>query len=170
MPPDKDAILVMFSKEQVRQRKLAHFLKRFGPEALPEGPELAAMMGAFQFAVDGWNDDPQEIYAIPEIRKFYQHFHNVWPYWFYFCDLHTETLQMMTLCLLPNLQGFKRLGDPKAAVEYDQMDLLNFIIKNFGPLNAMMERAGMSEMDIYDRTRDIFHYFKLPYDAPPPEE
>jgi hypothetical protein len=33
-----------------------------------------------------------------------------------------------------------------------------------------MERAGMSEMDIYNRTRDIFHYFKLPYDAPPPED
>jgi hypothetical protein len=77
---------------------------------------------------------------------------------------------MMTFCLLPNLKGFKRVGEPKAAVEYDPMDLLNFIIKNFGPLNAMMERAGMSEMDIYGRTRDVFHYFKLPYDEPPPEE
>ncbi len=170
MPPDKDAIVVMFSKEQVRQRKLAHFLKTFGLAALPEGPELAAMMGTFQFVVDGWNDDPNELYAIPEIRKFYQHFHEVWPYWFYFCDLHTETLQMMTFCLLPNLKGFKRLGEPNAAVEYDPMDLLNFIIKNFGPLNAMMERAGMSERNIYDRTRDVFHYYGLPYDAPPPEE
>ena len=34
----------------------------------------------------------------------------------------------------------------------------------------MMERAGMSEMDIYHRTRNIFLYFKLPYDAEPPEE
>ena len=47
------------------------------------------MMGSFQFLVDGWNDDPNELYAIPEIRKFYQHFHNAWPYWFFFCDLHT---------------------------------------------------------------------------------
>jgi len=167
---DQDAIVVMFSKEQVRQRKIAHFLKTFGTAALPEGPALAKMMGSFQFFVDGWNHDPNELYAIPEIRKFYQHFHQIWPYWFFFCDLHTETLQMMTLCLLPNLQGYKRIGEPNAAVEYNPMDLLNFIIKNFGPLNAMMERAGMSEMDIYNRTRDIFHYFKLPYDAPPPEE
>jgi hypothetical protein len=63
----------------------------------------------------------------------------------------------------PNLQGFKRLGEPKAAVESDPIDLLRFIERNFIPLNTMMERAGMSEMD-------IFHYFKLPYDAPPPEE
>ena len=33
----------------------------------------------------------------------------------------------------------------------------------------MMERAGMSEMDIYNRTRDIFLYYGLPYDAPAPE-
>jgi len=170
MIQDKDAIVVVFSREQVCHCKLAQFLKTFGPDALPNGPELTAMMGKFQFVVDGWNDDPQEIYAIPEIRKFYQHFHNVWPYWFYFCDLHTETLTMMTMCLLPNLQGYKRLGEPKAAIEYNPMDLINFIAKNFGPLNMMMERAGMSEMDIYNRTRDIFHYFKLPYDAPPPEE
>jgi hypothetical protein len=170
MPGEQDALVVIFNPVQVRQRKIAHFLKRFGTDALPEGPELAAMMGTFQFLVEGWDDDPQELYAIMAVRKFYQHFHNVWPYWFYFCDLHTETLQMMTLCLMPNIQGFKRLGEPKAAVEYDPMDLINFIQKNFVPLNTMMERAGMSEMDIYHRTRDIFHYFKLPFDAPPEEE
>ena len=27
-----------------------------------------------------------------------------------------------------------------------------------------------NEMDIYNRTRDVFHHFKLPYDAEPPEE
>ena len=58
---------------------------------------------------------------------------------------------MLTLCLLPNLSGFKRLGEPMAKVEYDPMDLIRFIKKNFMPLNAMMERAGMSEMDIYNQ-------------------
>lgn len=170
MSSGKDAIIVTFSKEQVRQRKLNHFLKTFGPSALPEGPALARMMGSFVFLVDGWNDDPNELYAIPEVRKFYQHFYSAWPYWFFFCDLHTETLQMLTFCLLPNLTGFKRVGEPKAAVEYAPMDLINFITKNFGPLNMMMERAGMSEMDIYNRTGELFRYFNLPYDAPPPEE
>lgn len=169
MSHQEDAVIVIFSKMQVRHRKLAHFLKQYGPSALPDGPELAAMMGTFQFFVDGWNDDPQELYAIPEIRKFYQEFHQKWPYWFFFCDLTTETLSMMTLCLLPNIQGFKRLGEPTAAAEYDPLDLVRFIEKNFAPLNTMMERAGMSEMDIYHRTRDIFRYFNLPFDAPPPE-
>ena len=170
MTEGNDAIIVMFRREQVRQRKLAYFLKHYGPEALPAGPELAAMMGSMVFLIDGWNDDPQEIYAIPEIRRFYQHFHSVWPFWFYFCDLHTEGLQMMTFCLLPNLSGFKRTGEPLAKVEYDPHDLVAFIRKNFVPLNAMMERAGMSERDIYDRTKAVFEYYGLPFDAPMPEE
>jgi hypothetical protein len=56
----------------------------------------------------------------------------------------------------------------KAGIQYDPLDLIRFIEKNFIPLNSMMERAGMSEMDIYHRTRDVFHYFHLPFDAPPP--
>ena len=56
------------------------------------------------------------------------------------------------------------------AAQYDPLDLITFISKNFIPLNTMMKRAGMSEMDIYHRTHDIFLYFKLPYDTEPPDE
>ena len=43
----------------------------------------------------------------------------------------------------------------------------NFLLH---PPQHHMERAGMSEMDIYHRTRNIFHYFNLPFDAPLPED
>ena len=52
-----------------------------------------------------------------------------------------------------------------AKVEYDPGDLLRFISRNFAPLNAMMERAGFSKCAIYDRTREIFHHFHLPFDT-----
>jgi hypothetical protein len=32
-----------------------------------------------------------------------------------------------------------------------------------------MERAGKSEMNIYNPTRDVFFHYKPPYDAPPGE-
>ena len=50
---------------------------------------------------------------------------------------------------MPNLKGYKRTGEPTAAVKYEPMDLLRFIPKNWVPLNLMMERAGISEMDNY---------------------
>ncbi len=39
----------------------------------------------------------------------------------------------MTLCLLPNIKGFKRLGEPKAGVQYEPSDLLRFIEKKLHP-------------------------------------
>jgi hypothetical protein len=33
----------------------------------------------------------------------------------------------------------------------------------------LIERAAMSEMEIYHRTGELFRYFNLPFDAPPPE-
>ena len=51
----------------VRRRKLAHFLKRFGSDALPQGPELSALMGRFQFLVHGYEDDPAGLYGIPDV-------------------------------------------------------------------------------------------------------
>jgi len=73
----------------------------------------------------------------------------------------------MRIFLLKNTD-IKLTSKTKAGVQYDPLDLIRFISKNFIPLNTMMERAGMSEMDIYLRTRDIFLYFKLPYDSEPP--
>ncbi len=75
---------------------------------------------------------------------------------------------MLTLCMMPNLTSFKRLGEPMAKVAFDPLELLRFISRNFVPLNMMMERAGMSEMDIDNRSRDVFHHFHLPYDSAPP--
>ena len=167
---NSDPIIVVFNKAQIRNLKFAHFLKLYGLESLPEGPELAALMGRFQFLVHGYDDDPAELYGIPEVRKFYQRFYRVWPYWFYFCDLRAETLTMMTLCLLPNLSSVKRFGEPLTCVECNPLEIVAFIQKNFGPLNHMMERAGMSEQAIYERTRDVFLHYRLPFDAPPPED
>jgi|688.fasta_scaffold207756_1 hypothetical protein len=48
------------------------------------------------------------------------------------------------------------------------MTFIRFIHNNILTLNLMMERAGMSEMDIYNRTRDVFLHYKLPFDSPPP--
>jgi hypothetical protein len=49
------------------------------------------------------------------------------------------------------------------------MDMIGFVRENFVPLNLIMERAGMSETDIYNRTRDVFLHYKLPSDSEPPE-
>ena len=163
-----DPLMLIFPREEVESQNIAPLLRRFAPDKLPKGRELAAMMNTFHFAVHGYDDDPHEVYAIAAVRRYYQKLHREWPYAFYFCDLRGESLMMLTTCCMENLSGHKREGEPLARVEIDPMELLRFIMAGWAPMNAMCERAGLSERAIYDRSKAIMHYYHLPFDVPPP--
>jgi hypothetical protein len=163
-----EPMILIFPRLELEAGNLAPLLRRFAPEKLPKGKELAAMMSTFHFAVHGYDYDPHEVYAIAAVRTFYQKLHREWPYAFFFCDLGGESLMMLTLCCLENLSGTKRAGEVQAQVEIDPLELLRFIMKGWGPMNEMCERAGLSERAIYDRSKAIMEYYHLPYDVPPP--
>lgn len=163
-----DIICYQFSRSKVERCDFSHFLGLYAPDQLPTGRGLREMMGTVMFVIEGYDDDPREIHSIPEIRRFYTAFHAAWPYWLYFCNLETEALQMMVLCCLPSIVALKVDGSPNAAVNYDRLELLRFIGNDFGPMNALCDRAEMFERLIYDRTKAVFGYFNLPFDAAPP--
>src|SRR6266571_937505 len=163
-----DLILYQFSRSKVEQGDFSHFLDMYGDDKLPEGNRLLEMMDRFVFSVEGWNDDSREIHMIPELRRFYSAFHAAWPYWFFFCSFQVDTLRAMTLCCLPSVNTMQVDGQLQVKVTCDPLDLLKFIKHDFMPMNLMCERAGMSERGIYDRTKALFHYFNLPFDAEPP--
>ena len=75
---------------------------------------------------------------------------------------------MMVSCCLKSFTAIKVDGQPNCAVEYDPVELLQFIGQSFLPMNVMCERAEMSEQFIYDRTKEIFDYFGLPFDTAQP--
>jgi len=163
-----DIIFYQFSRSKVERCNFSHFLGLYAPDKLPTGSRLREMMGTLMFVIEGYDDDPREIHSIPEIRRFYTAFHEAWPYWLYFCNLETEALRMMVLCCLPSIAAIKVDGRPNVAVNYDRLELLHFIGNDFGPMNAMCDRAEMFERLIYDRSKAVFGYFDLPFDAEPP--
>ena len=73
---------------------------------------------------------------------------------------------MMVLCCLPSIAALKVDHQPGVAVEYDPLELLDFLRAGFVPMNAMCAQAGMFESRIYQRTKVIFEYFRLPFDSP----
>lgn len=162
-------MMLVLPRPEIEALNLDPFLRRFGVDKLPSGSELSALMGCFNFMVHGYDDDPQEVYAIAEVRAFYKKLWEEWPYWLFFCDLRSEGLLMMTVCCLKELSGAKRLGEPDAKVVINPLELVRFISAGFAPMNAMFERAGESEMAIYRRTKAVMEYYGLPFDAPPPD-
>ena len=163
-----DLIFYQFSRSKVEQCDFTHFLSLYAPDKLPEGRALHELMNCFVFCVEGWDNDPREIHTIPEIRQFYSAFHDAWPYWLYFCNLHVDTLRSMTMCCLPSVNTVQVDGRTQVAITFDPLDLIKFMKRDFMPMNLMCDRAQMSERGIYDRTKAVFEYFNFPFEAEPP--
>ncbi len=125
-------------------------------------------MSSVVLMIEGYDDDPREIYAIPEVRAFYQQLWERWPYWLFFCNLDTENLMTMVMCCLDSLDALKVKGRDQVNVSIDPLEVVRFISGGFGSMNEMCERAGMNERQIFDRTKAVFEYFNLPFDAGPP--
>jgi hypothetical protein len=79
-----------------------------------------------------------------------------------------DTLRAMTMCCLPEINTLQVDGQTKVAVTCHPTQILNFLKQDFLPMNAMCEQAEMSERGIYDRTKAVFKFFNLPFDAEPP--
>ena len=165
---NRQVIVYQFSRDKVERGDFTAFLDRFGPDRLPAGSDLARLLGGVVFTVDGYDDDSREVYAIPEVRQFYTAFHQAWPYWLYFCDLHQDRLKTMIMCCLPSLKAVAHNGRQNVGVELDPLELLRFVARDFAPMNLMCEHAGLSERAIYDRTKEVMEYFDFPFDVPPP--
>jgi hypothetical protein len=163
-----DAIVYQFSRSKVERGDFSHFLTLYAPDKLPTGRRLREMMDAMVFCIEGYDDDPREIHAIPEIRRFYSAFHAAWPYWLYFCNLDVDVLRAMVACCLPTLIAGQVDGQRTVLVKLEPLELLQFLRQNFVPMNALCVRGQMFERLIFDRTRRVFEYFGLSFDAPPP--
>jgi hypothetical protein len=163
-----EIIFYQFSRSKVERCDFSHFLSLYAPDKLPTSGRMREMMDRMMFGIEGYDNDAREVHSIPEIRRFYAAFHSAWPYWLYFCNLDSQALRMMVMCCLPSIVAMKVEGKPNVAVEYNPLDLLRFVSNDFGPMNVMCDRAKMSERMIYDRSKAVFEYFNMPFDAEPP--
>ena len=162
---DSDLIFYQFSRRKVERADCSHFLSLYAPDRLPAGRRLRQMMDRIVFCIEGYDEDPREIHSIPEIRRFYSAFHDAWPYWLYFCNLDVGTLKAMVFCCLPSLTAMNVDGRDYVAITYDPLDILNFLKKDFVPMNAICERAEMFEERVYGRSKQVLEYFGFPFDA-----
>jgi len=167
---DSDLIFYQFSRGKVERGDFSHFLSMYAPDKLATGRRLREMMGLFVFCIDGYDEDPREIHAIPEVRHFYSAFHTAWPYWLYFCELETDVLMNMVLCCLPSITSMQVDGNDEVAITYDPLEIVSFLKRDFVPMNEICDRAEMFEHVIYERTKRVFEYFGLPFDISTPSE
>ena len=144
---------------------MSPFLHMFSPDRLTGGERLHQMMNALVLCIEGFDQDPRELYLISRVRRFYVALHRDWPYSLYFADLNNDWLKILAFCCLRQITSLTTDGSAKCGVEVDPSELAHWIGSCFAPMNSLCERAQMTERGIYDRSKAIFEYFKLPFEV-----
>jgi len=76
--------------------------------------------GKLVLSVDGYDNDPRELFEIPEVRRFIQSLHAQWNYWFFFANEIYATLPVVCFCI----NGGTKVTPNITQVDADSFDRL----------------------------------------------
>ncbi len=133
---------------------------------LHKGKGLVEMMNNILPFINGYDHDPREIYAIPNVRKLYYILTTAWPNRLFFGNRDTDALRIVYLCYVKSLDSLAVKDRPIVQVAFDPLEVLAFISKQVLPMDQLRDRAGMTYRQIEARTHAIFQYFGLPSTPP----
>ena len=128
---------------------------------------LRAMMGSLMPCIQGYDDHPQELYCIPEVRRFVREFHAIWPHWiFFFCAVpEASVIEVFSACCLDNLNVVQREGTGITIMDPDPAELTEFLVGDLPSFRQMCDRAKVFPDMRRARLVEVFSLFRLPVPA-----
>jgi hypothetical protein len=102
---------------------------------------------------DGYNNNREELYEIPEVRNYVKELDNLFPYWLYFLSKNGSGLFVIIKCfLLPFLK-------PEAEQEINGKKLQDYLEKRgFLAMNHLCELVNISEEENIEMTNRLVNY------------
>lgn len=94
-------------------------------------------MGRVSLIVDGYNDDPRELFEIPEVRHYYKKLDSQWPYWFFFLSQADDSIQILESCLRDTVEVIPGVS----SVDLEQME--RSLARHFTALNRLCEALAI---------------------------
>ena len=119
---DVDLIVFQVARTRIEMCDWAWVADLFNADAMPQS-QLRAWFGRVMWCVDGYDSDPSELYAIPEVRKFLAAWHLHRPHWLFFGSLETDNLKVMYVSLLGEAISVRHNAGGLCQVSYDRREL-----------------------------------------------
>jgi hypothetical protein len=125
---------------------------------LYDAETVRAFQGKVSLGFDGYDDDPREVYEIPEVRRFVSALDAEFPYWFYFLITDNEILKTITFCMC-------QITKPSPGrIKLEPNELQNFIVHHFEALNQLCETFGIED-DINQQISGYIESYYFPKKA-----
>lgn len=110
------------------------------------------------FLIDAYNDDPRELYVVPQVRAFMHTLDQQFPYWFFFLPKHMGNLKFITLALC-DLETIVRGG---AVAEQNSFE--HFLEFHNAMLHQIARYAGFNHSEIAAMQDCVSaYYFEEPH-------
>ena len=109
--------------------------------------------GAVTLVFHGYDDDPRELEAIPEVRAWFAQLFAAWPYWSFFASRIDQTVPLVLTLLLP---GEAVAGEPgMVGWSFDMDKFEPLLLEMFCHQNELIERLEIGE-DVNERVTHDF--------------
>jgi hypothetical protein len=94
--------------------------------------------GRVTIIVEGYDDDPRDLYDTPEVRRYLAALDSAFPFWFYFADPNTDTLKLLALCVC-------RVVKVHGGSTPEKEGLKRFMVEHVLALNHLCDRFLLGE-------------------------
>ena len=109
--------------------------------------------GAVTLVFHGYDDDPRELEAIPEVRQWFAQLNEAWPFWSFFANRVDQTVPLVLTLLL---SGENMAGEPgMVGWCFDADKLKPLLLELFCHQNELIERLDIGE-DVNKRASNDF--------------
>lgn len=151
-PKDFDCIVILIPRSVVEQQDLDFTLSGLD-KLLVDEETIRKSKNKLTLGIDGYDDDPREVYEIQEIRDYIQAITVKFPYWFYFCSTKDHSLWIILLAHC----RFRKFGPGAAKIETG--DAGKIMASLFRNLNDFYRKYNLDESELALISREVGEYF-----------
>lgn len=147
-----EPLIIIVSKDEILSEDVTTALGSL--KKLIKSPEVAqSYMERLDIAFSGYDNHPEELFEIPEVRNYVYKLDEQFPFWLYFLSKKHLGLQAILLCFLPpylNEEAKQKIFPEK---------INDLLTKRWFPaLNHIGNFVGMSNTENEAITKRTIHY------------
>jgi hypothetical protein len=137
-PAVTDPVILMFSRRQVETCDMDEPLELLRSLTADRGVAIE-FCGRISLVVDGYNDDPRELFEVPEVRAYIRRLDQAWPNWFFFLSQADESIKLLESCLCDTIEVVPGV----TSIDLDQME--SSLARHFGAMYRLSEELDPPE-------------------------
>lgn len=137
-PAIQEPVYLVLSRQQAESWE-THEPIEFLQHLVSSTDAALELMGRVTLVVDGYNDDPRELFEVPEVRRYFKTLDEKWPYWFFFLSQAEDSIQMLESCLCDTVEVVPGV----ASLDLEQME--HYLSRHFSAMNRLCEALAIPD-------------------------